>query len=291
MKSRRQCDNQRQMQFASAAFCVMCYNERRNLTGQDGRKQRGERVTKLYDAGNHILIRTGYADPAEHRHMAAHIVIGMHEQLEVCLGADIRLCRGVMIPSDVPHRISTNGKPALVFLYDSTTGAARQIERIQALDEEACTDILRLYAEMEREDQSDDLHHEYDAFERCVMSRAGLQETLCSVTDERIAAVMQHIREKAPDGISCAEAARIACLSPGRFSHLFKAQAGMTFAAYVVYQRIMHVYANILQGKSITEAALSAGFSSSSHFADVNRRVFGMSASSITQDLEFIKVR
>lgn len=248
-------------------------------------------MTKLYDAGNHILIRTGYADPGEHRHMAAHIVIGIHEKLEVCLGADIRLCRGVMIPSDVPHRICTNGKPVLVFLYDSTTGTARQIERVQALGEEACADILRAYAVLERGDLVHELSDGYDVFERCVLNRAGLAETLCSVTDERIAKAMRYIRDTAPDGVSCAEAARAACLSPGRFSHLFKEQVGMTFAAYIVYQRVMHVYANILSGKSITEAALSAGFSSSSHFADVNRRVFGTCASSITQDLEFIKVR
>ena len=65
----------------------------------------------------------------------------------------------------------------------------------------------------------------------------------------------------------------------------------MTFAAYVIYQRIMYVYAQVLQGKTITMAALGAGFSSSAHFADVNRRVFGISASTITHDLEFIKVQ
>ncbi|MBR6501302.1 MAG: AraC family transcriptional regulator, partial [Firmicutes bacterium] len=75
-----------------------------------------------------------------------------------------------------------------------------------------------------------------------------------------------------------------------RFSHLFKEQVGMTFASYVVYQRILYVYYEILRGRSITEAALEAGFCSSSHFADVNRRIFGISASSIIENLEFIKV-
>ena len=49
-------------------------------------------------------------------------------------------------------------------------------------------------------------------------------------------------------------------------------------------------FTQIYQGVSITEAALLAGFASSGHFADVNRRVFGLSASDIIKELEFIKV-
>ena len=64
----------------------------------------------------------------------------------------------------------------------------------------------------------------------------------------------------------------------------------MTFAAYLIYQRIMYVYAQMFRGKTITEAALEAGFSSSAHFADVNRRVFGLAATTITHDLIFTKV-
>jgi len=99
------------------------------------------------------------------------------------------------------------------------------------------------------------------------------------------------VRENMSGNISCRQTAESVFLSESRFSHLFKEQVGMTFAAYVVYQRIMYVYAEILQGKSITEAALAAGFAGSAHFADVNRRVFGLSASSLTHDFSFNKVQ
>ena len=52
-----------------------------------------------------------------------------------------------------------------------------------------------------------------------------------------------------------------------------------------------HIRADRQRKGYATEAALEAGFSSSAHFADINRRVFGISASTITQDLEFIKVQ
>ena len=109
--------------------------------------------------------------------------------------------------------------------------------------------------------------------------------------DERIQSAMQYIRSSLSENITCQEAADTVNLSQSRFSHLFKEQVGVTFAAYLIYQRIMYVYLQILRGKAITEAALEAGFSSSSHFADVNRRVFGLTASAITHDLVFIKVQ
>ena len=65
---------------------------------------------------------------------------------------------------------------------------------------------------------------------------------------------------------------------------------GMTFSAYLIYQRIMKVYAEVIHGKSVTEAALDAGFSSSAHFADVNRRVFGISVRNLSQDLTYTKI-
>ncbi|MBQ2879752.1 MAG: helix-turn-helix domain-containing protein [Anaerotignum sp.] len=58
----------------------------------------------------------------------------------------------------------------------------------------------------------------------------------------------------------------------------------------MIYQRLLSVYTQLLKGKTITEAALEAGFSSPSHFADVNRRIFGLSATNITRNLHFIKI-
>ena len=101
---------------------------------------------------------------------------------------------------------------------------------------------------------------------------------------------MEFIRAKSTEKVTCQEVADAVHLSQSRFSHLFREQVGMTFAAYLIYQRILYVYTRMLRGKSITEASLEAGFSSSAHFADVNRRVFGTSISNITRDLTFIKV-
>ena len=61
--------------------------------------------------------------------------------------------------------------------------------------------------------------------------------------------------------------------------------------AILIQQRILSAYADVIRGKTVTEAAIEAGFSSSAHFADVNRRVFGISIRNISKDLNFIKVK
>lgn len=242
-------------------------------------------MTKLYEANNHILIQTGSIQPAEHRHMAAHIIISVDGSMKAqCAGTEY-ICHGILLPSGTSHAIDTQGNAVLVFLYDSTTNVAKQIRDIAWIPEEVCKEIAQLYADMESASDS------YYRFEKTVLSWLGIIGAATNVTDERIQTAMKFIRAKSTEKVTCQDVADAVHLSQSRFSHLFREQVGMTFAAYLIYQRILYVYTQMFQGRSITEAALNAGFSSSAHFADVNRRVFGISASTITHDLEFIKVQ
>ena len=53
---------------------------------------------------------------------------------------------------------------------------------------------------------------------------------------------------------------------------------------------ILVTYTEIINGKLITDASIEAGFSSSTHFAETNKRVFGLSANTIKKDLVFYKI-
>lgn len=242
-------------------------------------------MTKLYEAKDHILICAGYQDPIEHAHMAAQIILSQRGEMRVTAGGREYLCRGILIPPGVSHRIDMAGERALVFLYDSTANVARQIKQVQCLPDAVCGEIWGAYLAFEKQDPG----QAYKIFEAWVLQCLKIPARRCCVTDPRITLAIGYIRDRLSERITCREVAEAVFLSEGRFSHLFKAQVGMTFAAYVVYQRLMYGYRQILRGRSITEAALEAGFSGSAHFADVNRRVFGLSASSIVHELRFIK--
>ena len=243
-------------------------------------------MTKMYEAKNHILIHTDGIQPEEHKHGAAHIMVSIDGTMRVASRNVEYVCRGIVIPSGIYHEVDTFGKNVLVFLYDSTTIVSKQIKEIRSISEECCEAIVEVYLAFEKQCNAEN----YCEFENDVLSHLGFETSICSEIDERIVSSMKYIRSRITEEITCEECAQNALLSQSRFSHLFKEQVGMTFASYVVYQRILYVYYEILRGRFITEAALEAGFCSSSHFADVNRRIFGISASSIIENLEFIRV-
>ena len=243
-------------------------------------------MTKIYEANNHLLIVAEYDDPAAHSHTAAQIIISVGSELEVEINGVRMLCQGIAIPSNMVHQIHTHGNATLVFLYDSSTDVAKQVKDIQVISAIACERIITAYNVFQRSETS----YEYKRLNTCLLEHLNVIEKQSDVMDERINEAMQYIRINLSGKLLCQEVADAVCLSQSRFSHLFRAQVGMTFASYVIYQRILHVYAAIFAGKSITEATIEAGFSSSSHFADVHRRVFGLPITNVTRECSFTKV-
>ena len=77
-------------------------------------------MTRIYELQNHILIHTESLEPEEHCHMAAHVIISIKGAMRVMANDQEYLCRGIMIPSGVSHKIDTHENPVLVFLYDNT---------------------------------------------------------------------------------------------------------------------------------------------------------------------------
>ena len=216
-------------------------------------------ITKMYEARNHLLICAEYADPEFHKHSAAHIMISLDKKIEIITESKRTHCMGIKIPSGMVHTANTNGSRVLVFLFDNTTSVANQIDVLNIISDEAVDKIKEAYYFFENSDQSIVYYKEF---------------------------IQSRLHEK----ISCNDVARYSYLSTSRFSHLFKEQIGMTFAAYLIYQRVIRTYTEMINGKGITEASIDAGFSSSAHFAEVNKRLFGLSASVIRKDLDFRKI-
>ena len=175
----------------------------------------------------------------------------------------------------------------LIFLFDNTTTIAKQIKNLAILSDEAVDEIIKAYYCFENSEKSNFCYRE---FIECVYKCANLSIVENIVLDNRIKSAITYIQSNLHGQITCSDVAKHVFLSEGRFSHLFKEQVGMTFSAYLIYQRIMKIYTEIINGKSITDASIEAGFSSSTHFAETNKRVFGLSANTIKKDLVFYKI-
>lgn len=233
------------------------------------------------------MICAEYADPERHCHSATHMIISLEGSMEVMVEHEIIKCKGILIPSGVHHTANTHGNRVLVFLFDSTTAVSKQIGSVRVMTDDAVCRIRKSFQDFEYSKRDVSC---YESFAGCVFECNGITDAGAVITDERIRQSLSFIQSRLCEAVTCADAAGSVFLSEGRFSHLFRQQVGMTFAAYLIYQRVIRAYTDIINGKSITNAALDAGFSSSAHFAEVNKRLFGLSATGIKKDLEFYKI-
>ena len=79
-------------------------------------------------------------------------------------------------------------------------------------------------------------------------------------------------------------------VSTSRFSHLFSEQVGISLKSYLTLHQLERAYQDILEGSSITEAAMNAGFDSPSHFAATVKRLMGLPTRRTLKDSRFLKV-
>lgn len=244
-------------------------------------------MTTMYEMGNHLMICAEYENPELHKHSAAHIIISLEDDIEVQTNKDTIRCKGILIPSGVLHTANSYGKSVLVFLFDSTTTVSKQIETLKIIREEDVSKIRKAYQNFEDSKKS---VTSYENFVQCVFTCNEIYATGSVITDERIQDALLYIQSRLHETITCEDVARHVCLSTGRFSHLFKEQVGMSYAAYLIYQRVIKTYTSVIHGDSVTNAAMDAGFSSSSHFAEVNKRLFGLSATTVKKGLQFVKI-
>jgi AraC family transcriptional regulator len=100
-------------------------------------------------------------------------------------------------------------------------------------------------------------------------------------TDERIARAIELVREKLGDAIPLGKMAAAVHLSPDRFRHLFVKETGVSFRAYLLWQRLERALAAYVAGETLTDAAHTGGFADSAHFSRTFRRMFGIAPGSV----------
>lgn len=103
-------------------------------------------------------------------------------------------------------------------------------------------------------------------------------------TDPRIARAIEFMRGRLSECVSLTEAASNAHLSPSRFRHLFMAQTGISFRAYLLWARIESAVGAAMGGQSWTEAAQDCGFADSAHLSRTCKRMFGFVPSAFISD-------
>lgn len=227
-----------------------------------------------------------------HRHAAAVWLLGLDGEFRIA-GDDgaVRSCRSALVGAGCRHRLDTGATTMAVFYIDPESDhpafvaaqAGRDGIRV-GLDDEARR--LAVFA---------DLHRRGPAAACALASIEAVLEPERAAPDRhrrldpRIRRSVEALRTAVTENRPLAALARAAALSPTRFIHLFRAELGVAPRRLRQWNRLRQVVIHYAGGHSLTEAALAAGFASSSHFATAFRDMFGIRPSLVLRrNLELV---
>lgn len=115
-----------------------------------------------------------------------------------------------------------------------------------------------------------------------------LENNLCAdktnydeAEDYRVVRLLKEIREYKHLENSIQEIADKYGITDSRLSHAFKEYMGVSLKGYLNIKQMQYAYKLIMEGESITYAALEAGFSSPAHLAAICKKQMGISISMV----------
>lgn len=218
----------------------------------------------------------GLAD--RHVHDAVQIVHSFGERFELELDGAILNASAAVVPSRRLHKLSSQSPRLAIALVDPCGPRGAAIDRrARAL---AGKDIVALFSHIEAPRvEADSI---VDCGNRLIAALGTFDRPAVSASPHVLSALL-YVERELEFRPRLAEAAREAHISASRLTHLFSREVGLPFRRYVLWRRLRRVVELVAAGANLTEAAIAAGFSDSSHLSRVFRSTFGLSPSALLQ--------
>lgn len=255
------------------------------------------KLTEIYSSIDHILLLDDYSDPKLHKHFAKHLIISLDDEISCMIEEKSITCNGILINSNVMHTIDSKNQQVLVFLFDETSDIAEEFQeqyftdkQFAILPKEKVKEIVKIWSQF-IECKKENITHTYKKTFKEIMEVCNIRVKVVLNKDDRIKSAIEYLN--CIDSISedtLDELARHVFLSKSRLSHLFKEQVGISLNQFLVIEKMRKTYEYLDKGYSITDAAIKAGFNSSSHFADTNKAMFGLTANELKKDMRYIVI-
>jgi AraC family transcriptional regulator len=253
-------------------------------SSEAGRRMLAVGRVHLWQGGS-LWIGRGHGRSDWHDHHALQIALALDGTCMFRSQADGTWSefQGAIVHSHKKHQFEAEGATmAQLFIEPETVEGQllreRFVDDISALPEVQRLAMTQLLGEA--------LHTDAKADEMIAAARAatlllaGLATPIAN-GDGRVDKAIAHIRSHITASITLGDAAAAAALSPGRLRHLFVAQTGTSFRAYVLWTRLNVAIQFAMAGQSWTEAAHASGFADSAHLTRTFRRMFGMNLAAL----------
>lgn len=196
-----------------------------------------------------------------------------------------RCCRTALVPPSCIHKTRFNGAlTAILFLEPESIDYVNMAASMPNGDFQIMFDHIdeaNITAKMKQI-----ISHNLDADKTYQL----LQEVIYGTgydykneqkIDPRVVQILDLIKNNPAASYSMEHLAAMVNLSPTRFIHLFKEQTGVPIRRFRQWMRMKKAIILVADGKSLTEGAVEAGFTDSSHFSRAFKNMFGVTPSTI----------
>lgn len=224
-----------------------------------------------------IAFRGKAGDNKPHKHWAHQMVVGLGNPVEVRVGQACYAGTSLLIPAGTIHQLQT---ARVLCLYADPTHNICKTLLPQAMAQNI--PIIKLdgtpgMEQLIQLNSTDDLQAALEDFRKTCTCSVSRQDNRFQPVVEVLRSELMHGRE--PSRTVLAE---LAHLSSSRFSHWFSEQAGLPFRSYKKWLKLLLAF-ELSQSLSLTDAAMTAGFSDQAHFCRAAMEAFGVNSTTIKQ--------
>jgi AraC-like DNA-binding protein/quercetin dioxygenase-like cupin family protein len=231
--------------------------------------------------------RSGYQMPS-HRHMSHQLLFAATGAMTVTGDRQTWMIppgRAVLIPAGIPHAIRMWGDVAMRSLYFPVDAPLGTSLRAGAFRIDACRvisvrpllrELILRVAELAALDSRVDAEANVMRVLMDELESARIEPLLLPLpTDARAKKAADHVLMNPADAITADALARRAGLSTRTLERLFRAQTGMRFGLWRQKAKLLESVRVLVEGDSVTDAALECGYSSVSAYIAAFKQTFG----------------
>ena len=249
-------------------------------------KSVGEQRTVLYIFGTRAVFLGHLDQVKQHRYASSTIVLGVNDSLKIRADKDSQWhsLRSAVVPLDHPHELDLAGNVLGVYFWEPELDFAFRQKYPELTD--ACFN-----GQLKREknwlelsqylfEQAPDAEEAKALIDK-ELELSDITEAMYKSPDPRVQKIIQISVDEALHNESVEALAERVNLSSSRLGHLFKEQTGITLTRFRSFNRMRAVAFNFADGCSLTDGAIAAGYSDSSHFNRTFKDLFGIPPSSV----------
>jgi AraC-like DNA-binding protein len=237
--------------------------------------------------GGSLWIGEGSGRTQWHEHHAHQIAVAPtgHFRFRTEAEGAWRTFEGAIVPSHCTHQFEVDGI-TLAHLFvepESRAGRALTARYGSSAIAELPTPQARAAAKALFDALADSPSRDtmVRAAQSVVANLCGASTEIDKTLDRRLVRALEYIQANIRKPLSLGEVASAAALSESHFRHLFVAETGSSFRAYLLWLRINLAIDAAMAGASWTEAAHAAGFADSAHLSRTHKRMFGLEPTAV----------